>query len=201
MSQFTPQGTGQPDRTFVQRFTVFWSTLGFTDVLVFRIGALAFLALDYYYGQRFWKFFPMMIGAVEPLPGPLAGAFQVGFSAVQILLLEQIFTLFKRIFEGISAKDWEKVAWFAFACVFLLFSFAVNVFSNFVAFRIIPSQVQRTFEDVSQQWLASPGAARWLWAGGALLIAVLGEMLWELAGQVAEDRANRSGRTARRASP
>lgn len=197
MSQFSPQGAGQPDRTLFERIALFWSTLGFTDVLVFRVGALAFLALDYYYGQRFWKYFPMMIGAVEPLPGLLAGAFQIGFSAVQILLLEQIFTLFKRIIEGISAKDWEKVAWFAFACIFLLFSFAVNVFSNFVAFRIIPAQIQGTFEAVRQQWLSSPKAARWLWAGGSLLIAVLGEMLWELAGQVAEDRALR----ARRAGP
>jgi hypothetical protein len=179
-----------PDRTFVQRIGLFWSTLGFTDVLVFRVGALAFLALDYYYGQRFWKFFPMMIGAIEPLPGLLAGAFQIGFSAVQILLLEQIFTLFKRIYEGIAGKDWEKVAWFAFACIFLLFSFAVNVFSNFVAFRLNPSQVTSTFQEVSQTWRNAPPAARWLWGGGALLIAVLGEMLWELAGQVAEDRAS-----------
>jgi hypothetical protein len=200
MSQYQSQGAQQPDRTLVQRITLFWSTLGFTDVLVFRIGALAFLALDYYYGQRFWKFFPMMIGAVEPLPGLLAGAFQVGFSAVQILLLEQIFTIFRRIIDGISARDWERVAWFAFATLFLLLSFAVNVFSNFVAFRIIPSQIQGTFEAVRMQWQASPAAARWLWGGGALLIAVLGEMLWELAGQVAEDRANRSGRS-RRASP
>ncbi len=179
----------QPDRTFVERIGLFWSTLGFTDVLVFRIGALAFLALDYYYGQRFWKYFPMMIGAIEPLPDLLAGAFQIGFSAVQILLLEQIFTLFKRLLQGILVRDWEKVAWFAFACIFLLFSFAVNVFSNFVAFRINPSEVASTFQEVSQTWTSAPQAARWLWGGGALLIAVLGEMLWELAGQVAEDRA------------
>ena len=201
MSQFTPQGAQQPDQTLVQRITLFWSTLGFTDVLVFRIGALSFLALDYYYGQRFWKFFPMMIGAVEPLPGLLAGAFQIGFSAVQILLLEQIFTLFRRIIDGITSRDWGRVAWFAFATLFLLLSFAVNVFSNFVAFRIIPSQIQGTFEAVRQQWQGSPPAARWLWAGGSLLIAVLGEMLWELAGQVAQDRALRSGRSPRRASP
>jgi hypothetical protein len=174
----------QPDRTLIQRFVLFWSTLGFTDVLLFRIGALAFLALDYYYGQRFWKYFPQMIGAIEPLPGLLAGAFQVGFSAVQILLLEQIFTV----------RDWEKVAWFAFACTFLLFSFAVNVFSNFVAFRINPLQITTTFQDVSLTWQRAPHAARWLWGGGAFLIAVLGEMLWELAGQVAEDRTARSRR-------
>ena len=77
--QMQPQGT---EKTFVQRVTMFWSTLGFTDVLVFRIGALAFLSLDYYYGQRFWKYFPVMIGATEPLPNLLAGAFQIGFSAV-----------------------------------------------------------------------------------------------------------------------
>lgn len=187
--------SGGQDRTLVDRVVLFWSTLGFTDVLVFRIGALAFLALDYYYGQRFWKYFPMMIGAVEPLPNLLAGAFQIGFSAVQILLLEQIFTLVKRLVDGITVRDWEKVAWFAFAVIFLLFSFAVNVFSNFVAFRIIPERIITTFEDVRGQWTLLAPAGRWLWAGGALLIAVLGEMLWELAGQVAEDRA------ARRSSP
>ena len=152
------QPMGPQQRTLIQRVGTFWSTLGFTDVLVFRIGALAFLALDYYYGQRFWKFFPMMIGAVEPLPGLLAGAFQIGFSAVQILLLEQIFALVRRLVDGIAVKDWEKVAWFAFAVIFLLFSFAVNVFSNFVAFRIIPQRITTTFIDVRQTWQTAPAA-------------------------------------------
>lgn len=188
----------QPDRTLFQRVVLFWSTLGFTDVLLFRVGALAFLALDYYFGQQFWKYFPMMISGGQPLPGVLAGAFQIGFSAVQILLLEQIFTLFKRVYEGVAVKDWEKAAWFAFACLFLLFSFAMNVLSNFVAFRLgpnpSPQEVATIIQDSFAIFRQATSVTRWLWAGGALLIAVLGEMLWELAGQVAEDRSAYSHR-------
>lgn len=177
------------DATYIERVGVFWSTLGFTDVLVFRIGALAFLMLDYYYGQRFWMYFPMMIGAVEPLPPVLAGAFQIGFSAVQILLLQQIFQLIKRAVDGVLQRDWERFAWFTFAVIFLLISFAVNVFSNFVAFRLIPNRITSTFDDVQMAWQTAAPVARWLWGGGAFLISVLGEMLWDLAGIVAMDRA------------
>ena len=191
--QQTNRPQPQQPQTLVQRVVLFWSTLGFTDVLVFRIGALSFMAVDYYYGQRFWKFFPMMIGATEPLPGVLAGAFQIGFSAVQILLLQQIYTLVRRMIEGMLSRDWERFAWFGFAVLFLLLSFAVNVIGNVVSFRLNTNRLLSTFEDTRQAWLNATQVGRWLWAGGALLVSVLGEMLWDLAGLVAQDRAS-SGR-------